>query len=88
MKHHVTNKKNKLTKGKTRKKVPILKDNFYYYVNNGWFTNTFISESETDKSNFTVIQKKVNNELYKCLAQYIFKEKNKVAIQCKIYITR
>ena len=92
MKHHVTNKKKKLTKGKikktrksrkAKKKVPILKDNFYYYVNNGWFSNIFISESETDKSNFTVIQKKVNNELYKCLAQYIFKEKNKVAIQCK-----
>ena len=83
MKHHITNKKKKTKGRKTRKKQPILKDNFYYSVNNGWFSNTFISESETDKSNFTIIQKKVNNELYKCVTQYIFKEKIKVAIQCK-----
>ena len=77
MKHHITNKKRKtsvksLTRRKTkktkktrkaRKKAPVLKDNFYYYVNNNWFSNTFISESDTDKSNFTVVQKKVNNEL-------------------------
>jgi predicted metalloendopeptidase len=85
MKHHITNKKRK-TKVKSmtrRKKPPVLKDNFYYYVNNSWVSNTFISESDSDKSNFTVVQKKVNNELYKCITQYIFKEKIKVATQCK-----
>ena len=74
MKHHITNKKRK-TKVKSmtrRKKDPVLKDNFYYYVNNSWFSNTFISESDADKSNFTVVQKKVNNELYKCITHYIF----------------
>jgi len=97
MKHHMSNKKKKtriksLSRGKrrssrktrkTRKKSPILKDNFYYYVNKNWFSNTFISESDADKSNFTITQKKVNNELYKCLTQYIFKEKLKTATQCK-----
>ena len=81
MKHHITNKKKK-TKGKihslrktrkARNKAPVLKDNFYHYVNNSWFSNTFISESDTDKSNFTITQKKVNNELYKCITQYIIK---------------
>jgi len=96
MKHHITNKKRKpMHKRKTkntkntrntrntRKKDPVLKDNFYHYVNNSWFSNTFISESDTDKSNFTIVQKKVNNELYKCITQYIFKEKIKAATQCK-----
>ena len=96
MKHHKTNKnKNKngrrsrgranpsLPSRKTRKRTPVLKDNFYYYVNNGWFSSTFISENDTDKSNFTIVQKKTNNELEKCITQYIFQEKNKTAIQCK-----
>jgi predicted metalloendopeptidase len=68
---------------KARNKPPVLKDNFYYYVNKNWFSNTFISKSDADKSNFTIIQKKVNNELYKCLTQYIFKEKIKTTTQCK-----
>jgi predicted metalloendopeptidase len=83
MKHHITNKKKKKKGQKTRKKYPILKDNFYHYVNNAWFSNTFISKNDSDKSNFTVVQKKVNNELYKCITQYIFKEKIKAATQCK-----
>ena len=69
MKHHKTNK-NKSIKSrngrrsrksiksrKSRKRIPVLKDNFYYYVNNGWFSSTFISENDSDKSNFTIIQK-------------------------------
>jgi predicted metalloendopeptidase len=83
MKHHITNKKKKKKGQKTRKKDPILKDNFYHYVNNAWFSNTFISKNDSDKSNFTVVQKKVNNELYKCITQYIFKQKIKAATQCK-----
>ena len=98
-KHHTTNKNKhnktksrtrntvktrKLKKSKTRKlKKSDLKDNFYYYVNNAWFSNTFISKSDTDKTRFTILQKKVNNELNKCITHYIFKENNTVAKQCK-----
>jgi putative endopeptidase len=88
MKHHKTNKnktkrKNGRKSRKSRKKEPILKDNFYYYVNNDWFSSTFISKHDADKSNFTIVQKKINNELKKCVTEYIFKENNKRAIQCK-----
>jgi len=92
MKHHITNKKRKTRQPinpskrhekKTRKKAPILKDNFYYFVNKGWFSNTFISESDTDKSNFSIMQKKVNNELYKCVTKFIPKEKTIASLQCK-----
>jgi putative endopeptidase len=98
MKHHITNKnKNKHNKSrskrksrkstkttKTRKVKKLeLKDNFYYYVNNNWFLNTFISKSNTDKTQFTILQKKVNDELHKCITHYIFKENNYVAKQCK-----
>lgn len=95
MKHHKTNKNKsiksrngrrsrKSIKGrKSRKRIPVLKDNFYYYVNNGWFSSTFISENDSDKSNFTIIQKRINNEIHKCITRYIFQEKNKTATQCK-----
>jgi predicted metalloendopeptidase len=69
---------------KTRKVKKLeLKDNFYYYVNNNWFLNTFISKADSDKTQFTILQKKVNNELHKCITHYIFKENNYVAKQCK-----
>ena len=60
-----------------------LKDNFYYYVNNKWFSNTFISSANADKTQFTILQKKVNKELNTCITHYIFKEHNTVAKQCK-----
>ena len=60
-----------------------LKDNYYYYVNNSWVSNTFISKSDTDKTQFTILQKRVNNELNNCITHYIFKENNFVAKQCK-----
>jgi predicted metalloendopeptidase len=86
MKHHKTNKnKIKISRKsrKSRKINPVLKDNFYYYVNNKWFSNTFISKNDIDKSNFTIVQKKINTELHKCITRYIFQEKNKRATQCK-----
>jgi predicted metalloendopeptidase len=94
MKHHKTNKnktnKNKGQKSrksrkgqKSRKRTPILKDNFYYYVNNRWVSNTFISKNDIDKNNFTIVQKRINAELHKCITRYIFQEKNKSAAQCK-----
>ena len=90
MTHHITNKnKNRTrtrtkTKTKTRKlKKTDLKDNFYYYVNNKWFSNAFISRTDSDKTQFTILQKKVNKELNKCITHYIFKEHNTVAKQCK-----
>jgi len=98
MKHHITNKnkhnksryrskrisKKRIKRIKTRKVKNIeLKDNFYYYVNEKWFSNTFISNLDTDKTQFTILQKKVNNELNKCITHYIFKENNQVASQCK-----
>lgn len=54
-----TVKTRKLKKTKTRKlKKTDLKDNFYYYVNNSWFSNTFISSADSDKTRFTILQKK------------------------------
>lgn len=90
-KHHTTNKK-KHNKSRTLKnknlktrriKKTDLKDNFYHYVNNTWFSNTFISKSTSDKTRFTILQKKVNNELNKCISHHIFKENNIPAKQCK-----
>jgi putative endopeptidase len=92
MKDHVTNKTNhnkmktrRTTSRKTRRRMKKmdLKDNFYYYVNNTWFSNTFISSTDTDKTRFTILQKKVNNELNKCITHYIFKENNTSSKQCK-----
>jgi putative endopeptidase len=89
--HRVTNK-NKLERNKNNcktkkrkrtRKMPELKENFYYYINHKWKSNNFISEKEAIKSRFTILQKKVVNELYKCITHYIFKENNKVACQCK-----
>ena len=96
MKHHKTNKNIKKTrnnrtkkhksnkiKTKKRKNNPNPKDNYYYYVNNAWVSNTYISSADSDKTQFTILQKKVNNELYKCITHYIFKENSQVAKQCK-----
>ena len=65
-------------------KLLEIKDNYYYYVNNKWLSNTFISSSDTDKNNFTVVQKKVNKELLKCITYYLFKENknNANALRC------
>jgi len=83
-------KKNKKDKKRTRKQrkqkhIPSkMEDNFYYYVNNKWLSNTFIMSSDNDTNNFTVVQKKVNKELVKCITQYIFKERtrNANALRC------
>lgn len=85
MRHHITNKnKIKTRHRKTRRsKKADLKDNFYYYVNNRWFSNAFISSSDSDKTEFTILQKKVNNELNKCITQHIFNEHIPAAKQCK-----
>ena len=85
MRHHITNKnkiKPRRSKPRRSKKVN-LKDNFYYYVNNSWFSNAFISSADSDKTEFTILQKKVNNELNKCITQHIFKEHIPAAKQCK-----
>ena len=76
------NKSMKKTSNKSMKRIE-LKDNYYYYVNNSWVSNTFISKSDTDKTQFTILQKRVNNELNNCITHYIFKENNFVAKQCK-----
>lgn len=87
MTHHITNKNKNRTRTKSRKlkktRRVTLKDNFYYYVNNKWFSNTFISSANADKTQFTILQKKVNKELNTCITHYIFKEHNTVAKQCK-----
>jgi putative endopeptidase len=99
MTHHITNKNKNRTKTRrtktrrtktrrtktrrTKTRRVTLKDNFYYYVNNSWFSNAFISRTDSDKTQFTILQKKVNKELNKCITHYIFKEHNTVAKQCK-----
>jgi putative endopeptidase len=81
------------TKNKTLKKNKekglkenqlTLKNNFYHYVNNDWFTHTYVSKDTLNKSNFTILQKKVDKELLNCVKKYLIKE-NK---QCKaLYVS-
>jgi len=76
--------KNKTLK-KGLKETPInLKNNFYYYINKDWFTHTYISKDTLNKSNFTILQKKVDKELLNCVKKYLINESE----QCKaLYIS-
>lgn len=80
-------KRNKTLKKRNKplkKKYSDLKNNFYHYVNNNWFTHTYISKDILNKSNFTVLQKKVDKELLNCVKKYLIKD-NK---QCKaLYVS-
>lgn len=74
-----------LKKGlKEKRLVPNLKNNFYHFVNNDWFTHTFVTKDTLNKSNFTVLQKKVDNELLNCVKKYLIKDSK----QCKaLYVS-
>jgi putative endopeptidase len=76
--------KNKTLKKGLKEKPINLKNNFYHYVNNDWFTHTYVSKDTLNKSNFTILQKKVDKELLNCVKKYLIKDSE----QCKaLYVS-
>ena len=76
-----TIKKGTIKKGtikKIKREKKVLKDNFYNHVNNQWITSKYISKDMSYKSPFTILQKKVDNQLLKCVKNLIKTNK-----QCK-----
>ena len=88
-----TNKnKNKIIKNKpskSKRKTKTLKNNYYYYVNNAWVTNTYISKDVLYKSLFTILQKKVDNELLFCVKKHLLNKNTNTpnAKRCKTLYT-
>jgi predicted metalloendopeptidase len=79
-------KRNKtIKKGLKEKRLkPVLKNNFYHYVNNDWVTHTYISKDTLNKTTFSILQKKVDNQLLNCVQKYLIKESR----QCKaLYVS-
>jgi putative endopeptidase len=76
--------RNKTFKKGLKEKKLNLKNNFYHYVNNDWVNHTYVSKDILNKSNFTILQKKVDKELLNCVKKYLIKESK----QCKaLYVS-
>lgn len=84
MKTRKRNKKNNKIKSKTykRNKKVGLKNNFYYFVNNEWVKNTYISKNNTYKSLFTVIERKVYNDLLQTIKKHLLNANSIKGKQC------
>lgn len=70
--------KKKENKKKENKKKGTIKNNFYHYVNNDWMTSKYISKDIQYKTPFTMLQKTVDKQLFKCVKNLIKTNK-----QCK-----
>ena len=94
--HNKTNKIKTYNKNKTikmqsnkkgKEKSKTLKNNYYYYVNNAWVTNTYISKDVLYKSLFTILQKRVDNELLFCVKKHLLNTNTPNAKRCKTLYT-